>query len=83
MHQPLEPDARPARTAMDRHALVGVLAVVAVVFVGLPGCSFCPAGLEPTAADKAAGLACHFTPAQEQVWEQREWGLRHPAPSSF
>jgi hypothetical protein len=83
MNQTIERDARAGETATDRHALIGVIAAMAVVFVGLPGCSFCPAGLEPTAADKAAGLACHFTPEQQRVWEERERGLLHPAQSSF
>lgn len=56
---------------------------IAVAITDLPGCAFCPAGLEPTAADKAAGLPCHFTPEQEAIREQREEAWRHPPPSSW
>jgi hypothetical protein len=66
-----------------RIVLAGLLAVITLGTCGLSGCAFCPAGLEATAADKAAGLACHFTPEQERVWEQREQGLLHPPNVSF
>jgi hypothetical protein len=74
--------APPNRQETDMRS-PGVLAVLAVASLGLPGCAFCPAGLAPTAADTAAGLSCHFNPEQERLREQREEGWRHPAPSSF
>jgi hypothetical protein len=74
--------APPNRQETDMH-LPGVLAMLALAALGLSGCAFCPAGLEPTAADTAAGLSCHFTPEQQSLREEREVGWRHPAPSSF
>jgi len=62
---------------------LGIAAVVAVALFGSPGCAFCPAGLAPTAADTAAGLACHFTPEQQILSEQREEGWRHPPGISW
>ena len=50
---------------------ISAILVVILASVGLPACSFCPVGLEPTAEDKAAGLACHFNPEQERIYEQR------------
>jgi hypothetical protein len=73
----------PPKRQETEMRLPGVLAVLAVASLGLPGCAFCPAGLAPTSADTAAGLACHFNPEQEILREQREEGWRHPAPSSF
>jgi hypothetical protein len=62
---------------------ISAVVVVILALHGLPGCSFCPDALEPTAADKAAGLACHFTPEQQRVYEERLPGLLHPAYSSW
>jgi hypothetical protein len=75
--------AAPPQRQETAMRMPGIVAVLAVASLGLPGCSFCPAGLAPTAADTAAGLACHFTPEQQRVFEERERGLLHPAPSSF
>jgi hypothetical protein len=63
--------------------ILAALALPAVALLGLPGCSFCPGGLAPTAADTAAGLSCHFTPEQEKLRLQREDAWRHPAPASW
>jgi hypothetical protein len=75
--------AAPPQREETAMRLPGVVAVLAVAALGGPGCAFCPAGLDATAADKAAGLACHFTPEQEKLRLQREEAWRHPPPSSW